>query len=101
MILLNLPNKVYEEHSNMRLYIDKCMIEIGKDESVSPQKDILLFCFVVVFIVICGFSCFAITNKKLKNDDFDYRLKAYQENQQQQQQKRPRTPLKRNYQVRL
>ena len=46
MILLNLPDKVYEEHPNMRLYIVKCMIEIGKDESVSPQK--IFFCFVLL-----------------------------------------------------
>lgn len=46
-----------------------------------------MFCFVVVFIVIYGFSCFAITNKKLKNDDFDYRLEVYQANQQKQKKK--------------
>ena len=68
-ILLKVPDKVYEEYSNVRDYLSTSMEDICREENVSPYQlfsSFFAFLFAVVFIVIYGWLCCTTPNRKFK-----------------------------------
>ena len=60
--------KEFDENLNMRDYLNTTMIDICKEENVSPNQvfSYFLFFFDVALIIIYGLLCFTIANQKLK-----------------------------------
>ena len=68
-ILLKVPDKVYEEYSNVRDYLSTSMEDICREENVSPYQlfsSFSAFLFPVAFIVIYGWLCCTTPNRKFK-----------------------------------
>ena len=66
-ILLRVLN-VFEENLNMRDDLNTTMIDICKEENISPNQvfSYFLFFFDAALIIIYGLLCFTIANQKLK-----------------------------------
>ena len=66
-ILLRVLN-VFEENLNMRDDLNTTMIDICKEENISPNQvfSYFLFFFDAALIIIYGLLCFTIAKQKLK-----------------------------------